>query len=37
MTMNFRADENKFIIRDNSGKILLLDFTSGSVSNKGQY
>ena len=34
---NFRADENKFIIRDNSGKILLLDFTSGSVSNKGQY
>ena len=34
---NFRIDENKFIARDNTGKILLLDFTSGSVSNKGQY
>ena len=34
---NFRIDENKFIARDNTGKILLLDFTSGSVSNKGEY
>ena len=34
---NFRIDENKFIVRDNTGKILLLDFTSGSVSNKGEY
>lgn len=34
---NFRIDENKFIARDNTGKILLLDFISGSVSNKGEY
>lgn len=30
-------DENKFIVRDNNGKILLLDFESGSISNKGEY
>lgn len=34
---NFRVDENKFIVRDNNGKILLLDLTSGSVSNNGEY
>ena len=34
---NFRVDENKFIVRDNNGKILLLDLTSGNVSNNGEY
>ena len=34
---NFRVDENKFVVRDNNGKILLLDLTSGSVSNNGEY
>ena len=34
---NFRIDENKFIVRDNNGKMLLLDFISGSVSNDGKY
>lgn len=34
---NFRVDENKFIVRDNNGKILLLDLTSGSGSNNGEY
>lgn len=34
---NFRVDENKFIVRDNNGKILLLDLTSGNASNNGEY
>ena len=34
---NFIVDENKFVVRDNNGKILLLDLTSGSVSNNGEY
>lgn len=34
---NFMVDENNFIVRDNNGKILLLDFASGLVSNNGEY
>lgn len=34
---NFRVDENKFIVRDNNGKILLLDFTFGKVTKNGEY
>lgn len=34
---NFRVDENNFIVRDNNGKILLLDLASGVVSNNGEY